>query len=175
MTDINLDTSYTPLLHSLGLPFRLSGKKKFPLKTVISQYQINEEKIISTKKQIDNYRIAANDEPGWIMYVCANGIIDNARHVAANLMDIYYRRGLKPHWLASVDNIKGVNFSQLRLVVIDALFFDSSAYRRDKIYEIINYNCNVPKQSIIVIGQNTDPLAMSSQLGMKPNLAILTK
>lgn len=175
MTEIVLDTNYIKLLHSFGLPFRLASKRQIPLKSIIGQYQINEDKIISVKKQIENYRIAGNDEPGWLMYICANGIIDNAKHTAANLMSIYHRRGMRAHWLASVDNIKHVEFSKLQLVIIDSLFFDSSSYRRDKIYEIINYNCNVPKQSVIVIGQNTSPLIMANQLGMKPNLAILTK
>lgn len=175
LKDITLSTYYPNLLHSMGLPFRLSGKRIFPLKSVIGQYNINNDKIVSVKKQIENYRIAGNDEPGWLMYLCANGVIDNARHVAANLMHIYHRRDLRAHWITSVDNVRTIDFSKLRLVIIDALFFDSSSYRRDRIYELINHNCNVPNQSIIVIGQNTDPFAMSNQLGMKPNLAMLTK
>jgi len=163
------------MLHGFGLPYRLQGGSGFDLKSNLKNYNVGEDKIVSTKKQFENYKIACEDAPGWLMYVCANSILDRAKHVAANIMQNYFSKSQSVHWLTNVDTVKNISFSQLKLVIIDALFFDSSAYRRDKIYEIINYNCNVPNLSVLVIGQNTDPLAMANQLGMKPNLSVLLK
>lgn len=174
MSDIIINTQYSQMLHGFGLPYRLTGQP-FALSGNLKTYSVNEDKIISVKRQVNNYEVACNDQPGWLMYVCANSLLDKAKHVAANIMSVYFRRDLRSHWITNVDNTKNLNFGQYRLVIIDSIFFDSSSYRRDKIYELINYNCNVPNLSVLVIGQNTDPLAMANQLGMKPNLAMLMK
>lgn len=174
MTSSTIATRYNPFLHGFGLPYRLSGSD-FNLKSALKTYSVGEDKIVSTKRQFENYETACEDAPGWLMYVCANTILDRAKHVAANIMSAYSAQRRQCLWLTNLDVVKTHNFAQCQLVVIDAIFFDSSPYRRDKVYEVINYNCNVPNLSVVVIGQNTDPVAMANQLGMKPNLAVLLK
>ena len=173
MTVIRSD--YSKILHSFGLPFRFSGEREFDLKKNLLTYQVSETRIMDTRKQVRVFDTACEADPGWLMYVCANGVIDKARQVAANIMQSYFERDMKACWLTNFDTIKDLKLATMNLLVIDALFFDSSAYRRDKVYEIINYNCNVPKLSVLVVGQNSDPILMANQLGLKPNMAMMLK
>ena len=174
-----ISIDYNPMLFTFGLPRRLTSNSNFNLSENVVSYSVNlggdYEKIVTPAKQLKQYDTAMTDASGWLMYVCANGIVNKAKLVAASIMQEYLERGMKSVWLTSFDHLKNQRFSDLHLVVIDTLFFDSSPYRRDKIYEIINHNCNVADLSVLVIGQNTDPLAMANQLAMKPDLAILTK
>jgi hypothetical protein len=174
MSDIKIRTNYPESLQAFGLPKRLSGVKSFSAKSCIKPFQVN-TLMWNVKKQTNALEEAMYGEPGWLLYICSNNLLDYSKHLAANIMATYFSNGLRPEWIASLDKADKLHYSTFSLVVIDAIFKDSSSYRRDKIYEIVNHHCNVKDLSICIIGQYEDPVEMSTHLGMKPNFGILTK
>lgn len=172
---VDLRFDYHPLLHSMGLPFRLNGGRKFDLAKSLISIPLGEDNIVNTRTQRSHLSSALRDDPGWLMYVCAQGVVEKPKHIAANVAQRYFERDLKLRWLTHFDGFERVSFAGLSLVVVDTLFFDTSAYRRDKIYEMINHKCNIEDLSVLVIGQHTSPLDMARQLGMRPDLMMLTR
>jgi len=173
---MDIKTSYPETLHAYGLPQRLVGKRPFNLRKRLKSYQTaSQSMIIDAKKQINMFEEAMDGDSGWLMFACTSTILEYPKHVAANIMSSYYARGLHGVWLSSFDKIDRTPFSQMQIVIIDALFADSAPFRRDKIYEIINHNCNVRNLSVCVIGQYENPIEMSTHLGIKPDFGLLLK
>lgn len=175
MSQAEIDVRYSLLLHSYGLPYRLQNGRSFRISTALKTFTIGEEKVVNVSKQVKYFDMACKEEPGWTMYVCAEHFLEKPKHIAANVMQHYFERDLKSIWLTSFEKLDKIKFHKTNLVIIDALFFDTSAFRRDKIYETINHHCNNSNLSLIVIGKHTDPMAMASQLGMRPDFGLMCK
>lgn len=109
------------------------------------------------------------------MFICSDSFLDKPKHIAANIMQAYFEREMKARWLTNFNKLDKTKFFELKLVIIDAIFFDSSNYLRDKIYEVINHYCNVKDLSLIVLGRHSDPIEMGRQLGMRFDMAIMCK
>ena len=174
MADVVVNTKYSEMLRAYGLPYRMFGKRDFSIRKHLQPYTAG-DRVIDPRKQTESYQIAEGDETGWLMFACSATILEYPRHVAASIMNEYHHRGLRSQWLATFDKLDKVPFQECSLLVIDALFFDSSSFRRDKVYEVINHYGNVKDLSICVVGQYIDPIAMASHLGMKPDLALSFK
>lgn len=174
---MEIPTQYNAMLHSYGLPYRLGNGRSFSLLKALKTYEISDDKIVLPKKQESFYKTACKSDTGWTMFICGETFLDRPKHIAANIMQSYFERDLKTRWLTSFSPkaFEKIKFYELKLVVIDALFFDSSNYHRDRIYEVINYNANVPDLSLIVVGKHTDPIAMGLQLGMRFDMGLLCK
>lgn len=175
MSHKDIEIRYHQLLHSFGLPYRMQNGRPFGISSALKTFTIGEEKVINVGKQQRYFDVLCKSEPGWITYICSEMYLDRPKHIAANVMQQYFERDLKTRWLSSFDKLDKIRFRELNLVVIDSLFYDCSSFKRDKIYEVINTNCNSSNLSVIVIGKNTDPMAMASQLGMKPDFALMCK
>lgn len=170
-----VEIRYHVLLHAFGLPQRLQHGRSFSFKKNTKSFQLGEEQVIHPTKQETFFNACCKAEPGWLLYVCSDQFLDRPKHIAANIMQAYFERDLKVKWLTSFDKLDKVSFRELNLVVIDALFHDTSNFKRDRIYEVINHNCNRENLSVIVIGKNADPIEMGMQLGMRPDFAIMCK
>jgi len=175
MTNKQIEIRYHPLLHAFGLPYRLQNGYSFNFQKSVKTFQIGEEKVINPTKQQKFLNACCKDSPGWLLYVCSDQFLDKPKHIAANIMQAYFERDLKVRWLSTFDKLDKMRFNELSLVVIDALFHDTSSYKRDRIYETIQYHCNRENLSLVIIGKNTDPIEMGLQIGMRPDFAIMCK
>lgn len=178
MTQITtIQPAYSVLLHSFGVPFKLQNGAPFSLSKHTKSYQIGESKVITPSKQQQIFTTCIKSNPGWTLFLCSDMFLDKPKHIAANICQSYFERDLKLRWLANFDKLDkiftpGIKYS---LVVIDAIFSDSSPFKRDRIYETLNSYCNRDDLSIIVIGRYENPLDMAVHLGMKPDFAIMSK
>lgn len=176
MTNIEITTKYHPMLHNFGLPYRLKDAKSFSLSSVCRTYEFD-GKVINARKQQQYFDLVckANDT-GWFMTICAETYMTYPYHIAANIMHRYYDdKDRKVLWLNHFTKLDRIKFIEKQLVILDALFFDSSNYHRDRLYEVFSHNCNVQEMSVILIGKNTDPFLLGSQIGIQPDFGILTK
>ncbi len=171
---IELAFNYNPLLFSKGVPQRLQHARSFELRGALKQITL-EKGILNAKRQAQFLDSAANNETGWLMYLCSAGYLDKAKHLAANVCQAYLERDLEFVWLTSFDRLDRAPFFKYKLVVIDALFADASPHRRDRVYEVITHYCNIPDLSVLVLGQHASPTDMAQQLGMQPNFMIQAK
>lgn len=175
MTNKQIEIRYNLLLHAFGLPYRLQNGRSFQFQKAVKTFQIGEEKVVHPTKQQSFFNICCKDSPGWLLYICSDQFLYRPKHIAANVMQSYFERDLRVRWLTTFDKLDKLRFNELNLVVIDALFHDTSNYKRDRIYECLNYNCNKENLSVIVIGKNSNPMEMGNQLGTRPDFAIMCK
>lgn len=173
---VELTFEYHPLLNAFGVPFRLThNARRFELGKALSSVELSSSRVLTTQQQRRMLAHAFEGDTGWLMYVCAPTILDRARHLAAHVTQRYFERDLKVQWLTQLHKLDRVRFGALKLVVFDALFYDSSPARRDLMYETIANRCNVEGQSVIVIGQHASPLDLAQQLGMRADFMVQTK
>jgi len=175
MTNKQIEIRYHVLLNSFGLPVRLHHGRPFSFSKSVKSFQLGEDKVVSPTKQQVFFNTCCKDQSGWLLYICSDQFLDKPKHIAANIMQAYFERDLRVRWLTSFDKLDKIRFNELKLVVIDSLFHDSSSYKRDKIYETINYHANKTDLSLIVIGKHADPIELGLQLGMRPDFAIMCK
>lgn len=172
MTNITISTgSYDPALYRRGLPYRINGGADFVLKSVCKSVTFGSN-VHGGQGQENHFRVAMQDDPGWLMYILASGTLDKAKHIAANIMMHYHTDEGNTFWIQNVGEFKFRPSTSL--FVFDSMFEDDTAYRRSMFYEAIQ-KADGPRTSIIVLGRADDPNTFIKHLGMKPNLLIYTK
>lgn len=172
MTNITITTSnYEANLYRRGLPYRINGGSDFVLKSAVKSVQLGNN-VHGQQGQEQHYRVALQDDPGWLMYVLASGTLDKAKHIAANIMAHYSSQEGHTFWVTNVGEFKFRPATSL--FVFDALFEDDNPYRRSQFYDAIQ-RANGPSTSIIVLGKADDPNKFIRHIGLKPNLLIWTK
>jgi hypothetical protein len=174
-TNIEITTDYHPMLHGFGLPYRLVGAKKFSLSSICKTYE-HGETVISARKQQNYFDVVCkSDTGGWFMSICSEMYMTYPHHIAANIMERYFQKDREVLWLSQFNKLDKAKFARKRLVILDALFFDSSNYHRDRLYEVFASYCNFQDMSIILVGKHSDPFQLASQIGIQPDFGILTK
>lgn len=172
MTNITIRTKeYVPQLYRFGLPYRMSGAD-FLLRSACQSIQLADSDVHGVRNQEEHYRIAVQDEPGWLMFVLGSSYLDRAKHIAANIMLAYSLQNRQAVWVKNIGDFSTKTGTQL--YIFDALFEDDNAYRRSMFYEAIQKS-DSPNVSIILLGRTDNPIAFSRHIGLKPNLVILTK
>lgn len=175
MVNINLSTTFNPLLHSYGLPYRVQNSRKFALSSSLKTINISDTSIISISKQQKFISVAMKPESGWFMVINSESYLDKPKNIAANIAQSYFDNNMKIRWLTIFDKLDKQNFISTKLVIIDSLFFDSSSYKRDKIYEAITHYANSPDISVILLSKHSDPISASTQLGLEPDFLVSFK
>lgn len=170
MTNINIKTDYNPELYRNGLPYRLGGAG-FPLKSVLKAYTVGTT-VVGWRTQEDRYRMAIQDDPGWLMFVLGNHTLNNAKHVAANIMARYHEEGKKTAWIKTIDSFKVRR--DVDLYVLDTLFEDDTTYRRAQFYDAL-MSIDSPLTSAILLGRASDPAKYLGYIGLKPHLLLNIK
>jgi len=174
MTISEITTDYHPMLHNFGLPYRLQSASTFTVTSVCRSFEYG-EKVINPRKQQHYYDVACKAESGWFMSICSDTYMTYPHHIAANIMEKYFQRDMEVLWLSSFNKLDRAKFGKKKLVILDALFFDSSNYHRDRLYETFSHYCNFQDMSVILVGKNTDPFLLAAQIGIQPDFGILTK
>lgn len=172
MNIVEIFTTYDPILHRRGLPYRMNGSN-FPLKANTVTYRISDSRVFGASAMDKHFRIACKDDPGWLMYILGYYSLDKARHVAANIMSYYHRRGLLTKWITGVDD-KFRNDYETNLYILDALFDDDNPYRRSLYYDTLQ-KMDGPDTSAIVLARSDDPGKFIKYLGLKPHLLVHVK
>lgn len=168
---VTIETDFSQVTIAAGVPRRVN-RSPFKLREVVEGFSINKT-FISEKKQEEYYKSAIKEDTGWLMYLCCLNDMETGRLIAANIVACYSEKyNYRAIWqnLGNSENVKAAHFPHL--VVIDGLFDDSPAYRRDRVYDLMTYHHDRPETSIIVIGKTQSPSYMSKVIGLRPNFAL---
>lgn len=170
MRPITIETDYPPILHRRGLPYRLRGSS-FSLRHALKSYSRGDD-TIGWQAQSQAFTVAKQDDPGWLCYIVANSTVDNAKHIAANIMAAYEERELPTVWLRTLENFKPD--LSVALYIMDTLFIDDTSYRRSAFYDTLR-KIDGPQTSAIVIGKADNPNKFVNYIGLKPHLLMNVK
>ena len=172
MTRIEITTKeYPPEMYRRGFPYRITGAD-FSLKSACRSIRLSETNVIGAQRQEENYRIAHQDDAGWLMYVLSESTLDQAKHIAGNIMRRYLERELGAQWVCDISTFKWK--PDVHLFVFDSLFDDDTAYRRSLFYDAI-MKVDSPAISVILLGRTDNPVKFMKHIGLRPNLMINTK
>lgn len=165
-----IDTSLAHRYLYLGVPTRTSRMPPFLLKSVLQDAVISDSQVHTRKKQVEQYGYAYKDDPGWFMIIQSPQFLDNARHIAANILHSYQQDELTAGWYTSFfkDPPGGKN-----LYVFDTLFSDDVPSRRSRIFEIL-LGLNSPSSSVILLSRSPDLPTAVHQIGLKPHIMLST-
>lgn len=166
-----IETNYPPILYRKGLPYRLRGSP-FSLRSELKSYKRGDD-VVGWQTQSQAFNIACKDDPGWLCYIVSNSTVDNAKHIAANIMQSYEDRGLETNWLRTIDSDFKANM-RVSLYIMDTLFVDDTSYRRSLVYDTLR-KIDGPETSAIVIGKADNPNKFVNYLGLKPHLLLNVK
>ena len=172
MQNVEIKTrDYPAEMHRRGFPYRVAGGD-FPLKKACKTFELGANNVVGPRTQEEQYRIAVNDDPGWLMYIMSESSLDAAKHIAGNIMHRYIKDELGTLWIKKIDGFKWK--PEINLFIFDALFEDDTAYRRSMFYDAI-MAVDSPNISVIVLGRTDDPIRFIRHIGLRPNLTIYTK
>lgn len=172
MSRIEITTKdYTPEMYRRGFPYRITGGD-FSLKSACRSVRLSDSNIIGSQRQEESYRIACQDDAGWLLYILAESTLDQAKHIAGNIMRRYLDKGLGAHWVTDISSFKWK--PDVQLFIFDSLFEDDTSYRRSLFYEAIT-RVDSPAISVILLGRADDPIKFMKHIGLRPNLMINTK
>ncbi len=163
-----IDTSLLVKYLRVGTPSRTNKPANFGLKTVLQDAVMPGDRVHSRTKQIEQYGIAVKDDPGWFMIIQTPGLLDTAKHVAANIVQSYMADDLSTVWLTSFFKDPPPRYN---LYVFDALFSDDLTSRRSRIYEVL-CGLNNPAASVILLCRSPDIVTAVHQIGLKPHLML---
>lgn len=122
--------------------------------------------------QRKQFKQLMTEDPGWLAYVSAPGLLFNAGILASDVAQNYIDNKLRIRWLTHFDARSQSIQDQIvasELVVFDALFYDGSRINRDMLYATISKYCQRDDCSVLIIGQAPSPLKLVNYLGLPPN------
>ena len=157
------------ILQTLGVP-KYYLARQFEGKFV--DYYKRKDLVISSHKQRKQFKGLMTEEPGWLAYISAPGLLFNAGILASDIAQNYLDNKLNVRWLHNFDARNSSIQDQIlsaNLVVFDALFYDGHRLNRDMLYATISRYCQRDDCSVIVIGQAPSPVNMVTYLGLPPN------
>ncbi len=156
------------MLQSFGVP-KYYLARQFEGRFV--DYQ-KKNSIITALKQRKQFKQLMTEDPGWLAYVSAPGLLFNAGILASDIAQNYFDNRLSIRWLNHFDARQQTTQDQImkaNLVVFDALFYDGHRLNRDMLYATISKYCQRDDCSVLVIGQAPSPVNMVTYLGLPPN------
>lgn len=157
-------------LLSCGMP-KYYLNKKFDTK-YFKPYITNGEMKMTPAQQTKQLKAIMEEEPGWLMYICASGFLYNVGLLASDIANNYVMNNLNVAWLTKMDIKKEYDIDRILkadLIVIDALFANGSTFFRDQAYSTITSYCQREDQSLIVMGQAPTPKDFVKYVGLPPS------
>lgn len=151
-----------------GFPRRTYEPEAFELNRALMTIELTEERAITIRKQCEYFNIASKDASGWFMVIQANGQLDYAKHIAANICKSYIEREMSVLWTAPTYSTKEHLDKTVDLFVLDALFDDANPARRDLCYDMLT---SFHKDASAILLCRSESVSMSvNQIGLRPNM-----